>query len=131
MTEKDELGRAGERIAAEWLSAHGWQVVDRNWRCRRGEIDLVIARGGTVAIVEVKTRRGMGYGHPFEAITALKLARLNRLAAAWLEDARGRVDGGAAALAVRDCREVRVDAVSVLAPREAPAVVEHLEGVVA
>jgi len=114
---KDELGRLGEECAARYLAGAGYRLVARNWRCAEGEIDLIVERAGEVVFVEVKTRSGTNFGHPFEAITVAKLARLRRLAAAWCEQAEawpGRI---------------RVDAIAVIAAAGAEPVVEHLEGV--
>jgi putative endonuclease len=83
MAKKDELGRRGEDVAAEYVEAQGMRVVERNWRCREGEIDLVAVDGDELVVVEVKTRTGTGFGHALEAVTPAKLARLRRLAAAW------------------------------------------------
>ena len=66
------LGRAGEELAAEHLRGLGYEVLDRNFRCRRGDIDLVCRRRGEVSLVEVKTRAGDGHGTPLEAIDAGK-----------------------------------------------------------
>ena len=60
-------------------------MLERNWRCRSGEIDLICARGTTLVVCEVKTRTGPGHGHPLEAVTVSKQRRLRRLAAAYLE----------------------------------------------
>ena len=118
MADKDVLGRAGEARAAAYLRERGYRILDQNWRCRDGEIDLVAAHGGQLVFVEVKTRRGVGFGHPFDAITARKLARLQRLAVAWVvahpEDAHGRA--------------VRVDALAVLGPDPTTAEIEHIAG---
>lgn len=119
MAAKDELGRRGERIAERALAARGYEILDRNWRCPDGEIDLVALDGEALVFIEVKTRSSTRYGHPFEAITPGKLSRLRRLAAAWLV-ARGPVRGA---------RRLRIDAIGVLAPRDAPASIEHLEGI--
>ena len=116
MAAKDELGQRGERIAERHLVARGLTVLDRNWRCAQGEIDLVLRDGDETVFVEVKTRTSVTYGHPLEAITVAKLARLRRLAAAWC-------------LAHPGTGRIRIDAVAVVAPRRAPATVEHLEGV--
>ena len=117
MAAKDELGQRGERIAERHLVARGLTVVDRNWRCPLGEIDLVLRDGDETVFVEVKTRTSTTYGHPLEAITVAKLARLRRLAAAWCEAHPG-------------AGRIRIDAVAVVAPRRAPATVDHLEGVI-
>lgn len=117
MAAKDELGRRGERLAERHLIARGYRLLARNWRCRHGEIDLVVRDGATIVFVEVKTRSSDAFGHPFEAITPVKLARMRRLAGVWCEahpGERGRV---------------RLDAVAVLAPREGRPRIEHLVGV--
>lgn len=119
MAAKDDLGRRGERIAERALVARGYEILDRNWRCPEGEIDLVALDGASLVFVEVKTRTSTDFGHPFEAITPGKLSRLRRLAAAWLNE-RGPVRGAT---------RLRVDAIGVLAPRDAPATIEHLEGI--
>ena len=62
------LGASGEDLAAGWYAAQGYEVVARNWRCREGELDLVVARGRAVVFCEVKTRRGHGFGLPAEAV---------------------------------------------------------------
>lgn len=82
---KDDLGRRGEELAAAFLESAGYTVLDRNWRCARGEIDLVARHGNETVFVEVKTRSSTAFGHPFEAITDRKLARMRRLAHAWTE----------------------------------------------
>jgi len=79
------LGQAGEDRAAAWYSAHGYEVRDRNWRCRDGELDLVVSRGRTLVFVEVKTRRTDRFGIPAEAITPVKQRRLRGLAHRYLE----------------------------------------------
>jgi putative endonuclease len=119
MAAKDELGRRGERIAERALTGRGYEILDRNWRCPEGEIDLVALDGEALVFIEVKTRTSTAFGHPFEAITPGKLSRLRRLAAAWLA-ARGPV---------RRANRLRIDAIGVIAPRDAPASIEHLEGI--
>ena len=93
-------------------------MLERNWRCRDGELDLVALDGDELVVVEVKTRRSTAYGHPAEAVTAVKLARVRRLAAQWL--------------AVHDVHpsSVRVDVIAVLLLRGRAAQVDHLVGVV-
>ena len=85
MAKKDDLGRRGEDVAAEWVEAQGMRVVDKNWRCREGEIDLVALDVDEVVVVEVKTRSGTGWGTALEAVTPAKLTRLRRLAGAWVQ----------------------------------------------
>ncbi|HLW45408.1 MAG TPA: YraN family protein [Acidimicrobiales bacterium] len=78
------LGDRGEQLAAAWYLGHGYEILDRNWRCAVGEIDLVLRKGATVVICEVKTRSSLAYGSPGEAVTGRKRTRLRRLAARWL-----------------------------------------------
>ncbi len=100
-----EVGRAGERAAAAYLVAKGSQVVERNYRCRRAEIDLIVQRDGALVFVEVQTRCGESLGRPEETLTMVKLRRLQRHAQAY---AAWRHWSGAC----------RIDAVCVLlAPR--------------
>ena len=73
---------------AAWYAGRGYAVLSRNWRCREGELDLVVARDGDVVFCEVKTRTGSAYGEPAEAVTAAKQRRLRRLAARWLGEQR-------------------------------------------
>jgi putative endonuclease len=85
-----EVGIRGEDIAAAWYEARGYQILDRNWRCRDGELDLVLRNGRQVVFCEVKHRMGLGYGTPAEAITREKKQRIRHLAARWLQDAKPR-----------------------------------------
>ncbi len=87
------LGRQGEDQAAAWYVAQGYTVLARNWRCREGEIDLVVRRGATVVFVEVKARRTDRFGVPAEAVTPVKQRRLRTLARRYLEatDERGQL----------------------------------------
>jgi putative endonuclease len=80
------LGAHGEALAARWYEARGYRVLARNWRCRDGELDLVLARGRTLVVCEVKTRSSTAYGTPAEAVTLVKRARIRRLAVRWLEE---------------------------------------------
>lgn len=117
MARKDELGRRGEQVAVRHLERAGWVILDRNWRCPGGEIDIVAARGSTLAIVEVKTRTTHRFGTPLEAVTPTKLARLRMLAGQWRE--AHKTPG----------LTVRIDVVSVTVPVDAPAIIEHFEAV--
>lgn len=90
MASKDDLGRWGEQVAADHLTSLGYRVLDRNWRCEQGEIDIVARDGESTAVVEVKTRSSVAFGHPFEAVTTRKLARLHGLAMAWCRAHPGR-----------------------------------------
>ena len=116
-THRIDLGRRGEHLAADHLARLGHRILDRNWRSRDGELDLVTFFHGRVVVVEVKTRSSLAAGHPFEAIDRRKLARLRRLGASWCREHGVPV------------RAMRVDIVGVLLPRDGDPVVEHLEGV--
>ena len=77
----------GEDRAAAWYLQRGYRVLDRNWRCRDGELDLVVATGRTVVFCEVKARSSDAFGAAVEAVGPGKRARIRGLAARWLEDA--------------------------------------------
>jgi putative endonuclease len=113
---KDAVGGYGERVAARALDAAGFVLLDRNWRCPRGELDLVARDGATIVFCEVKTRRSDAFGTPVEALTPTKVRRLRALAALWLAD-HPQVRG-----------PVRFDVVSVRPQRSGAAQVEHLRG---
>jgi putative endonuclease len=81
---RTSIGARGEDAAADRYLGAGYRVLARNWRCRLGEIDLVLARGPLLVVCEVKARRGSGLGGPFEAVTARKQEKLRRLAQAYL-----------------------------------------------
>ena len=111
------LGRFGEAYAARHLVDRGMVVLDRNWRCDAGEIDLVLRDGRVLVVCEVKTRSSTAYGSPLEAVTSAKAERLRRLAARWLAEHRLRPD------------EVRIDLVGVLAHAGGAPQVDHVCGV--
>ena len=79
------LGAAGEAQAERWYVERGYEVVARNWRCRDGELDLVVRRGRELVFVEVKARRTDRFGTPAEAVTPVKQRRLRVLAHRYLE----------------------------------------------
>jgi putative endonuclease len=111
------LGAYGERLAARRLVEDGMVVVERNWRCDLGEIDLVLRDGDVLVVCEVKTRTSSAYGHPLEAVGPVKCARLRRLAARWVETHQVHPHG------------IRIDLVGVLLGERGPAEIEHLRGV--
>jgi putative endonuclease len=112
------LGAYGERLAARHLVEQGLVVLDRNWRCAAGEIDLVLRDGDVLVVCEVKTRTSSLCGSPHEAVTPAKLDRLKLLGLLWAE-----------AHEVRPA-ETRVDLVAVHRPRRGPSAVEHVRGLV-
>ncbi len=83
---RQRLGRWGENIAAQHLESKGYKIICRNWRSRRGEIDLVAKKGELFAFVEVKTRRGREFGLPEEALTSGKAGRLMELAQQYVNE---------------------------------------------
>ncbi|MGV0834865.1 YraN family protein [Mycolicibacterium thermoresistibile] len=115
-----EIGALGERMAVEHLQALGLEVLDRNWRCRYGELDIVAAdpSARAVVFVEVKTRTGDGFGAPAEAVTAVKVRRLRRLAGLWLSAHDGH------------WASIRIDVIGVRLDRSgALRTLNHLQGV--
>ncbi|MFN3201885.1 MAG: YraN family protein [Bradymonadia bacterium] len=86
--QRQAVARAGEELACSHLSLHGWSIVDRNWRCPQGELDIVATRGDVLAFVEVKTRRNPGGVHPAHSVTRAKQRRLARAADAYLQSRR-------------------------------------------
>ena len=115
--QRQKLGRWGERLAERYLVQQGFKVLARNWRCRLGEIDLVLRDGDTLVACEVKTRRSVEYGHPVAAVDEAKAARLSALSVVWAEEhGLARVP-------------VRVDVVGVLLPFGEPVQIEHIRGI--
>jgi putative endonuclease len=111
------LGDFGERLAVRHLTEQGIAVLDRNWRCRDGEIDIVARSGSTLVVCEVKTRTSTRFGTPLEAITATKADRLHRLGWQWARAHQERFD------------TLRIDIVTVVLPRRGRRRLEHLTGV--
>ena len=117
MNPKDLLGQQGEQLAAKFLTEAGLSVLGRNWRCTQGEIDIVALDGRTLVVCEVKTRSGVRFGTPLEAITRQKACRLRRLAVAWVR-AHGLVFD-----------QVRIDVVGVVRTASGEFSLEHVRGV--
>jgi putative endonuclease len=113
---RQALGAYGERVALRHLLGQGMVVLDRNWRCRQGELDLVMRDGDVLVACEVKTRSSGVSGSPHEAVDDVKLDRLHELAWRWAEEHGVRPP------------DVRVDLVAVLRPRRGPAVLDHVRG---
>jgi putative endonuclease len=117
MNAKEALGRHGEQLAAEHLERSGLRILDRNWRCPEGEIDIVAADRGVLVVCEVKTRSDTRYGTPLEAISARKHSRLRRLAVRWVA-ANGVI-----------FEEIRIDVVGVLRSAPGEFSIDHVRGV--
>ena len=110
--QRRNLGAAGEAAAANWYVERGYEVLAQNWRCRDGELDLVVAHGRNVVFCEVKTRTSDAFGAPVEAVGRDKQMRIRRLAAKWIDEA-----------ADKRPTSIRFDVASVLA-----GVIEVVEG---
>jgi putative endonuclease len=126
MSARMGLGRYGEDVAARRLCEMGMAILDRNWRCTDGELDLVARERDALVVCEVKTRsagRGGAFEHPTAAVSAAKAARLRRLSARWLAERwlrrYGRPPRGG----------VRIDLVGVLLPARGAPLVQHVRGV--
>jgi putative endonuclease len=117
MNAKDVLGQQGEQLAADFLAEAGLVVVERNWRCKEGEIDIVAVDGRTLVICEVKTRSSVRYGAPLEAITRQKARRLRKLAVLWV-NAHGLIFD-----------QIRIDVVGVLREASGEFTIEHVQAV--
>jgi putative endonuclease len=84
MRVKDAVGRYGEQVAVDHLEAAGLVILERNWRCREGELDIIARDGAELVFVEVKTRSSLAFGSPAEAVSAVKSARIRQLALRYL-----------------------------------------------
>lgn len=114
MQSSKQLGKHGEDLAARHLESVGMCVVERNWRHRSGEVDIIAKDGDTVVFVEVKTRSGIGYGTPAEAVTYTKQTRIRGLALHWLAQQQG------------PWMHIRFDVVAVVVGRDKDPVLTHL-----
>jgi putative endonuclease len=114
---RQALGAYGETLAARLLThEQGMVLLDRNWRCSEGELDLVLRDGDVLVACEVKTRRGQGSGSPHEAVDDVRLERLHRLVWRWADEHDVHP------------QEARVDLVAVLRPRRGAAILDHVRG---
>lgn len=111
------VGDFGEQVACDYLLAEGYVLLERNWRCERGELDVVARHGSCLVFCEVKTRRSQRFGSPVEGVTPAKAARLRRLATRWLAEHD------------QHAPQVRIDVIGVLCPPAGQPQVQHLQGV--
>ena len=114
---KLDLGAKGEDLAVAWYTRQGYEVLGRNWRCRDGELDLVVSRDRCVVFCEVKTRSSRAFGDPLEAVSPRKLRRLRGLALRWLDEQGIHVP------------DIRFDVIGIVQPPAGPPSLEHLRGV--
>lgn len=116
-TTNRSTGQQGEDVAVIYLQSLGYRIIERNWRIARGELDIIAQDNQTIVAIEVKTRRGQGYGAPLEAITYLKTRRLRRLLFEWVRNAQP------------NSKQLRIDGIGItLRPAESP-LIEHVEGI--
>ncbi|GLZ31319.1 UPF0102 protein [Lentzea sp. NBRC 105346] len=115
-THNDELGLKGEDLACEYLTKQGLVVLSRRWKCPDGELDIVATDGDRLVVCEVKTRSGVAFGTPDEAVSPVKLERIRRLGLHWLSEYN-----------VGWC-QIRVDLVFVLWPPGGQVRLRHLRG---
>jgi putative endonuclease len=108
------LGREGERIAERFLKKKGYKLVQRNYRCAAGELDLIVLDQRVIVFVEVKTRTGMEYGTPLEAVAARKQQKMIYAAQFFLNAKK------------LSQREARFDVIGISWPGAEPQV-EHIE----
>lgn len=117
MRNKDALGKFGEELAAGHLQSLGMAVLDRNWRCDVGELDLVARDHNALVVCEVKTRRTTNFGDPAEAISARKLKKLRECAYLWLVEKRVHPE------------VIRFDVVAIVQPWDGAPILRHIKGV--
>jgi len=123
---KDILGRTGEELAAQALTANGIEILDRNWRCKRGqhgqrgELDIVAREGASLIAVEVKTRSSIRFGTPAAGISQSKVKRMQRLFGQWLSEHKTELP---------PVKELRLDAVAVLLEPGTDPIIEHIRGI--
>ncbi len=112
--QRQDTGHQGEQIALDFLMGLGYRLVEKNWRCRSGEIDLIVTDGQVLVFVEVKARNSTSYGLPQEAVVPAKQARIRRIAQYYLQ-----VSG-------RDEEECRFDVVAIVHTGDDSPRIEHL-----
>ena len=115
MNNKDK-GNLGERLASQYLQSLGYEIIERNLRYSRyGEIDIIAVEKNTLIFVEVKARRGLGFGHPFEAINPQKVNQIQNIAKAYMAQENNKY---------KNCR---IDGISVILSN--PPKIEHLKNI--
>lgn len=117
MNHNQYIGATGETIAAQYLQHHGMRILDTNWRCNQGELDIIAEHRGQIIAVEVKTRTGTGYGHPAQAVTPAKLRRLCVLTRRWCRENH------------RNWAGARIDVIAILLSAGNKPAIEHYQAV--
>jgi len=113
----NELGKIGEDIATVYLQDMGYEILVRNWRFERVELDIVARKNSILVFCEVKTRRSVSHGIPSDAITPIKLQHIRTAALHWLSNNQSRHKG------------IRFDAISVIHCAGQPATISHIKGI--
>jgi len=113
----NELGKIGEDIAAVYLQDMGYEILVRNWRFERVELDIVARKDSILVFCEVKTRRSVSHGIPSDAITPIKLQHIRTAALHWLTNNQSRHKG------------IRFDAISVIHCAGQPTTISHIKGI--
>lgn len=110
-------GLGGESIALVFLEEHGFRLIERNWNCRLGEIDLIVERAGETRFIEVKFRRTTEFGYPESSITRTKLRHLARAIECWLKAQRNPP------------LRYQADAIAIFAPLGQDPAIEWIEAI--
>ena len=113
----NELGKIGEDIATVYLQDLGYEILVRNWRFERVELDIVARKDSILVFCEVKTRRSVSHGAPSDAITPIKLQHIRTAALHWLTNNQSRHKG------------IRFDAISVIHCAGQPTTISHIKGI--
>jgi putative endonuclease len=113
----NELGKIGEDIATVYLQDMGYEILGRNWRFERVELDIVARKDSILVFCEVKTRRSVSHGVPSDAITPIKLQHIRTAALHWLTNNQSRHKG------------IRFDAISVIHCAGQPTTISHIKGI--
>jgi putative endonuclease len=113
----NELGKIGEDIATVYLQDMGYEILGRNWRFERVELDIVARKDSILVFCEVKTRRSVSHGVPSDAITPIKLQHIRTAALHWLTNNQSRHKG------------IRFDAISVIHRAGQPTTISHIKGI--
>lgn len=107
-------GRHGERLAKEFLAQKGYAILEQNWRYKRDEVDIIAGKNGLIIFLEVKTRTGIGFGHPEEFVTIAKEKNLERASAAYIEEKNHQ-------------GEIRFDIISITFDKQGRHEIYHIE----
>lgn len=116
MNPKDALGRYGEDLAVELLERSGWVILERNWRCDLGELDIIAQDGPALVVCEVKTRRSTRFGTPLEAVSESKIRRMRRLVIRWMQECG------------LHATVIRFDVIGIVQPHVGAPIIDHVRG---